>query len=122
MTEILKGVHILLVEDEPLLAMAAEDVLAGLGAEVLGPAANVESALRLVAQRGFDIAILDVNLRGERIDPVADELAAQGATFLFTTGHGREALPAGHQDRPWLAKPFTEAALTTMLARLAARV
>lgn len=116
MTEMLRGLRILLVEDEPLLAMVAEDVLERMGMVVLGPAATVDAALRLVEHGGIDVAILDVNLRGERIDPVAQALAAAQVAFLFTTGHGREALPAGQRDRAWLAKPFTEAALIKALA------
>jgi len=97
---------ILLVEDEPLVAMDMENILEDLGVSIVGPAASVSKALALVDAGGFEGAFLDVNLRGERVDTVADALAAQGIPFVFTTGHGIEGLPAGHRDRPMLIKPF----------------
>ncbi|MFV3131573.1 response regulator [Niveispirillum sp. KHB5.9] len=121
MTNILKGLRVLLVEDEPLLAMVTEEMLLEQGADVLGPAASVEAAVALADEGGIDLAILDVNLRGDRSDAAADALAARHIPFLFTTGHGREALRARHRDKVCLVKPFTEAELLAVVAALAAK-
>jgi CheY-like chemotaxis protein len=98
--------RILIVEDEPLVVMDMENILEDLGVSIVGPAASVSKALELVEAGGFDGAFLDVNLRGERVDAVADALAAQAIPFVFTTGHGIDGLPADHHDRPMLIKPF----------------
>ena len=99
--------RILLVEDEPLIAMMLEDVLEELDRRVAGTADTVAAALRMVEQDGFDAAILDVNLRGgEKSWPVADALAAAGKPFLLATGGGDD-VSADHRGRPVLHKPFT---------------
>ncbi|MEG3122589.1 response regulator [Sphingomonas sp. GB1N7] len=100
--------RILIVEDEPLIAMMLEDFLEVLGKELAGQADNVGDALALVAGGGIDAAILDVNLRGgEKSFPIADALAAQGVPFVFATGGSQDGLGEEHRDRPTLAKPFT---------------
>ena len=103
---ILAGRRILLVEDEPLLAMLEEDLLLEAGAEVVGPAFGVVAALALVAERSLDGAILDVNLGSELVYPVADQLAANGTRFVFVTGYGRLGLATPHGGRPTIQKPF----------------
>lgn len=108
---------ILLVEDEPLVALAVEDLLVTLGIRVVGPAPTVAKALGLVEQGGFDGALLDVSLRGERVDAVADALATRGIPYVFTTGHGVEALPEGHRERPLLVKPFRNTDLNKAVAQ-----
>jgi DNA-binding response OmpR family regulator len=101
-------VRILIVEDEPLIAMMLEDFLDVLGREVAGTADSVGTALPIIEAGGFDAAILDVNLRaGEKSWPVADALAERGVPFLLATGGGDDGIAAGHQGRPVLAKPFT---------------
>ena len=101
-------VRILLVEDEPLIAMMLEDFLDVLDRQVAGSADNVASALALVAAGGFDAAILDVNLRGgEKSWPIADALAARGTPFLLATGGSDDMVAPQHKDRPVLQKPFT---------------
>lgn len=109
--------RILLVEDEPLVAMAVEDALLSQGMTVIGPAATVAAALGCIASNEFDGALLDVNLRGEKIDAVADALAARGIPFVFTTGDGTYGLPAAHRNRPMLTKPFRDADLADAIAR-----
>jgi CheY-like chemotaxis protein len=109
--------RILVVEDEPLVAMGIEDLLGSIGARVVGPAASVAKALDLAAAGGFDGALLDVNLRGESVRPVADALAAAGTPFVFVTGHGAEGLPEAHRHRPVLAKPFRDAELAAIVER-----
>ena len=88
----LAGKHVLLVEDKPLVPLQAEDELRDAGATVLGPAVSVGQALRLigmaVADGGISAAVLDINLDGRHVRPVADRLAALGVPFLFATGYG----------------------------------
>ena len=109
--------RVLVVEDEALVAMGIEDALASLGVGMVGPAASVDKALDLVAAGGFDGVLLDVNLRGESVEPVADALAASGTPFVFVTGHGPEGLPEAHRNRPTLAKPFRDADLADAVRR-----
>ncbi len=100
--------RILLVEDEPLIAMMLEDFLEALGKTLAGTADSCEAALALVEAGEIDAAILDVNLRGgEQSWPVADALAAQGVPFVFATGGTQDGLIEAHRDRPTLSKPFT---------------
>lgn len=99
---------VLIVEDEPLIAMMLEDFVDGLGHIVAGTADCVSDALALAEQGGFDVAILDVHLRGgEPSWPVADALADRGIAFLLATGGHVDPPPARHARAPALAKPFT---------------
>ncbi|WP_448660379.1 response regulator [Sphingomonas sp. CJ99] len=100
--------RILIVEDEPLIAMMLEDFLDMLSHGVVGPADAVDKAAALVQSGGFDAAIVDVNLRGgEQSWPVADALDAAGIPFALATGSGGEDIAQRHAGRPVLAKPFT---------------
>ena len=99
---------ILIVEDEPLIAMMLEDYLDGLGHSVAGAADSVEDALAQVAAGGFDLAILDIHLRdGAPSWPVADALADRGVKFLVATGGHVEPPPERHAHAPLLFKPYT---------------
>jgi len=98
--------RILIVEDELMIRMLLEDMLSELGHSVAAEAARVEEALEAAKSADFDLAILDVNLNGEPISPVADVLAARGTPFVFATGYGERGLPESHRDRPTLKKPF----------------
>lgn len=113
----LSNLTVLIVEDEPLIAMSLEDALLDQGVTCIGPAGSVSAALEMIEAGGFDIALLDVNLRGERVDAVADRLAAAGIPFIFTTGHGAEGLPDAHRERPVIGKPFRDLDITDALAR-----
>jgi DNA-binding response OmpR family regulator len=100
--------NILIVEDEPLIAMMLEDFLEVLDRAVAGVADTCAAALDAIAGGGVDAAILDVNLRGgEKSTPVAEALAAQGVPFIFATGGGDEGVDERFRDRPRLQKPFT---------------
>jgi DNA-binding response OmpR family regulator len=102
------AVRILIVEDEPLIAMMLEDFLDALDRQVAGSADNVADALALIGQGGIDAAILDVNLRGgETSWPIAEALAAAGVPFLLATGGSGDMIAEGFRDRPVLSKPFT---------------
>ena len=109
---------ILIVEDEPLIAMMLEDFLESLGHAVVATCETVEEALDRVDQGGFDVAIIDVQLKdGKRVWPVADRLAAEGTPFVIATGGHVEPPPAAHADAPVLSKPYTIDAIAPALAR-----
>ncbi|HEX8215771.1 MAG TPA: response regulator [Allosphingosinicella sp.] len=108
---------ILIVEDEPLIAMMLEDFLDSLGHRIVGTCETVEDALSKVDEGGFDVAIVDVQLKnGEHIWPVADRLFEQGIPFILATGGLIEPPPAQHADAPVLSKPFTIDAIEPALA------
>lgn len=111
----LAGLRVLLVEDELLVAMLVEDMLADEGCVVVGPFSRLADALAAARTEALDLAVLDVNIAGERAFPVADALAARCIPFLFVSGYGQAAIPA---DRPgWRAcpKPFRSSELVAML-------
>ena len=111
--------RVLLVEDEPLIAMMLEDFLDALDRQVAGTADSVAAALPLVEAGNVDAAILDVNLRGgEKSFAIADALAAKDIPFVFATGGGGDEIAPEHRDRPRLAKPFTMDGVEKALAGL----
>ena len=103
----LRGRTILVVEDEYVVAFHLSALLQDEGAAVVGPAANVAGALDLLARTPeLDGALLDVNLGGEPVYPVADALRARGIPFVFATGYGQKGLPPEWTARPVVQKPF----------------
>ncbi|HYZ41376.1 MAG TPA: response regulator [Stellaceae bacterium] len=116
MTAALEGMKILVVEDEFLVAMLLQDMLESAGCTVSGPIAHVAEALDAVDHETYDAAVLDVNLGGERIDPVAHALSDRNIPFVFVTGYGVAALPEAYAERPRLRKPFRMAELLGTLA------
>lgn len=116
----LQGKKVLIVEDEALIAMLFEDMLADAECVVVGPAMNLRQALELAQGAEIDLAVLDVNLNGEPSFPVASALQARGVPLVFSSGYGSHGLPPEWQDRPTLPKPFTAEALVETLSRLAA--
>jgi CheY-like chemotaxis protein len=111
----LAGMRVFIVEDEALILDTLQDMLEGLGCNVAGSALRVDEALARLASLDFDVAVLDVNVAGHRIDPVADLLAERGLPFLFASGYGRGSLPAAHRDRVLLTKPYRTADLRAAL-------
>ena len=111
----LKGKRILIVEDEALIAVMVEDMLTDMGSIVVGPAGTIEAALELARQEAIDAAVLDVNVRGERIDPVAEALMARGVPVLFATGYGEVKLASGEKANV-IDKPYTQEKLARGLA------
>ena len=111
---------VLVVEDEPLISMMIEDFIDLLGHKVAGMCDTVAEALVRVEEGGFDIVILDVNLRDGPCWPVADALKAKNIPFVVATGGHVEPPPSAHTHAPQLAKPFTldgvQAALETVAA------
>jgi DNA-binding response OmpR family regulator len=111
----LTGKRILIVEDEALVALMVEDILAEYGAIIIGSKRTVEDGLALAKTADIDAAVLDVNVRGHRIDPVVDVLAARGIPFLLATGYGKVELPNG-QNAICIEKPYTPENLAKGLA------
>lgn len=117
----LLGRRVLVIEDDEIISMLLDDMLADFGCAVVGTATRVEEALGMIgATTAIDAAVLDVNLHGTRSDPVADALAACGIPFVFSTGYGGGGISDAHRNRPVLQKPFNQADLAAALARLLA--
>src|SRR5262249_28020617 len=106
MTAALNGVRGLVVEDEYLFAILIEEILESAGCIVMGPIPRLREALDAVDHNDYDAAVLDVNLAGERINPVADALSERNVPFLFVTGYGANSLPDEYAERPHVCKPF----------------
>ena len=98
--------NVLIVEDEPLISMMLEDVLDGLGHRVVGICETVGEALVRIEEGGFDLAILDVNLKGDHVWPVADRLRELGVRLIIATGGHVDEPPAVHAAAPQLSKPY----------------
>lgn len=96
----------LIVEDEALVSMLIEDIVAELGYEVAAVASRLQEACDLAQTRQFDFAILDVNLDGKPSYPVAEILSERGVPFAFATGYGARGLEGKFSEVPTLAKPF----------------
>lgn len=110
--------RVLVVEDEILIGMLLEDMLHELGYEVAATASRVEDAKTLAREAQVDAAILDVNLNGQEVYPVAEILADRGIPFVFATGYGERGLPPAYRQRPTLQKPFQQETLEHKLAGL----
>jgi len=106
---------ILIVEDEPLIAMMLEDFLDSLGHKVSGTCDNVQCALDEVEKGGFDLAILDVNLKGENVWPVATRLREKNVPFVIATGGHVDPPPAEFANVPVIEKPYTVDRVTPAL-------
>jgi DNA-binding response OmpR family regulator len=97
--------HILVVEDEMVLLMTLEDALTDAGYTYV-TASRIKKAVALAATETIDCAILDVNVAGEDVYPVAEILSRRNIPFILSTGYGRDTLPAEYRERPVLAKPY----------------
>ena len=113
-----KAKSILVVEDEPMIAMLFEDFLDMLGYDVAGCVETVEEALAACRQGGFDGAILDVHLRTQLSWPVAEQLQSDNIPFVIASGGTGKTLPSSLVNVPILAKPFNIQSLESVLSRL----
>ncbi|GAA0621749.1 response regulator [Brevundimonas kwangchunensis] len=115
MTQELAGRRILIVEDESLVAMLLETILEDMGCTPVGPASTIDEGLRLAASEQLDGALLDVNVAGRQIFPVAEALRERGVPFVFSTGYGEGGLPDEWRGQRTIQKPFTESAVQDAL-------
>jgi CheY-like chemotaxis protein len=109
---------VLVVEDEMLIGMLLEDMLADMGHDVVAVVPRVNEALAAVQHESFDVAILDVHLNGQSAFPVAEALIERGIPFVFATGYGERGLPEKYRSRPILQKPFARDDLERILKPL----
>jgi CheY-like chemotaxis protein len=112
--------RILVVEDQMLIALEIVAMVEDFGCQPVGPVGHVQTALQAVSREPLDAALLDVDLDGQSVEPVADLLDRRGIPFALVTGYSRDRLPAGLRSRPYVAKPFTyddvRSALSALLA------
>ncbi|HEX3407625.1 MAG TPA: response regulator [Caulobacteraceae bacterium] len=111
----LTGLRLLVVEDEMLVALALEEMLGDFGCVVVDVAGTLDRGLELAEALTLDGAILDINLGGEKVFPVAERLAERGVPFVFCTAYGTAALPPSFAKTPTLAKPYDENRLRSLL-------
>ncbi len=110
---------VLVVEDDPIIALDFEDTILNLGVKSVRSAGNVATALDLIAARAPEFALLDVGLARENSFAVAERLAALQIPFAFVTGYGADKVPPAFADRPRLPKPCSSEALLIVLQRFA---
>ena len=117
----LAGLRVLVVEDESLICMLIEDMLADIGCTVAAIASELDDATSKISKLSFDAAILDVNLNGSQTYPAAEALTQKHIPFVFSTGYGAAGIPEMFRGVPTIEKPFQESdlrkALTAALAR-----
>jgi DNA-binding response OmpR family regulator len=109
------GSSVFLVEDDVLIRMMVVEMLEELGHRIAAETGDLDHAERLARTVEYDVAILDVNLKGRSISSVADLISESGRPLIFVTGYGVAGLPAGYQDRPVLQKPFKLEELGAMI-------
>lgn len=118
MTNALQGRRVLVIEDESLVAMLLETILEDMGCTVVGPESNIDDGLiAATTEASVDAALLDVNVAGREVFPVADALRARGVPFVFSTGYGEAGLPEHWRGNPTIQKPFTEGAIRDALMK-----
>lgn len=110
----LSGKRVLVLEDEAMIAAMVEEMLTDLGAVVIGPVGTIERGLSLANEEQLDAALLDVNIRSARVDPVAAILVSRGVPIVFATGYGQSAVDRSTQA-PILEKPYTQEKLASAL-------
>lgn len=111
----LAGLRVLVIEDESMINMLIQDMLEDAGCNVIGTASRLQEAVEKAKSLSFDLAVLDVNLNGERSFPVAELLSERGVGFIFVTGYGAASLPVSFKTIPVLQKPFLQADLERAL-------
>ncbi|WP_375408108.1 response regulator [uncultured Methylobacterium sp.] len=119
--DLLNGARVLVVEDEAAISMLLEDMLLDFGCIVVGPAARLATALEMAEAEAFDVAILDVNVAGEPIYPVAEAIVRRAMPLVFSTGYGGAGIREPFRECPVVQKPFSQADLKrTLIAAMAA--
>lgn len=110
-----RGRRVLIVEDEAMIAMLFEDMVCDLGGHVVGPAARFEQAMDLALRADFDLAVLDVNVDGLVVYPIADVLHYRGIPFIFVTAYDSSVVPQRYQHNYVLTKPFSHQTFSNAL-------
>ena len=105
------GKRVLVVEDEMMIRMLLEGMLTDLGHTVAAEAGGIDDAVALAKKGAFDVAVLDVNLNGHQVTPVAEILLERGVPFIFASGYGQRGVPEAYRAIPTLQKPFQTDAL-----------
>jgi CheY-like chemotaxis protein len=106
---IVPGLKVFVVEDEAMIAMMLEDILLDMGCTVLGPSFGIDQAIALIESGDHpDVAILDVNVAGQTVYPVAELLAARGVPLIFATGYGSVGLAEAWRSRITVQKPYAQ--------------
>lgn len=108
MADTMPACRVLIVEDEMLIAMMLQDMVSDAGLEVEGVANSLNAGIDLASKADIDLAILDVNLNGEEVYPVAEILKQRGIPFIFSTGYGAGGLKSGFDGTPQVVKPFQQ--------------
>jgi CheY-like chemotaxis protein len=111
------GKNILVVEDEIMIRLLLEDMLGDLGYTIAAAVGRIDDAVKVAKTGEFDVAILDVNLNGQTVSPVAEILEQRGLPFVFATGYGERGLPERFSNRPTLQKPFQQENLGRILSQ-----
>ncbi|HEV2080706.1 MAG TPA: response regulator [Allosphingosinicella sp.] len=114
----LAGRRVLVVEDSPLIATVLEDMLQDLGCTVVGPIGNMAFAVDLAKTEAMDAAIIDLNIRGGKVYPVAEVLRDRNIPFLLASGYADWTLREDFKDRPRLTKPYSAELVEQKLLKL----
>ena len=115
-TDTLRGLNVLVVEDNGLLCCVLEETLRDAGCEIVGPFARLPDALAAASTEHIDVALLDINLRGQLVSPVAEQLRERGVPFVLTSAYQPHDLPRTLQSAAQLRKPYTDSELLDQLA------
>jgi len=113
-----RSLRVLIIEDEAMIALLIEDMVGDLGGQVVGPATKFEQAMYLALQADFDLAVLDVNIDGLAVYPIADVLRDRGIPFIFMTGYDSSVIPQRYQHNCVLLKPFTNQTFSNALREI----
>ena len=118
----LPGRRVLAIEDESMVAMLLQDTLAEIGCDVVGVASRFNDAMEKAKSLSFDVAILDINLKGRQTFPIAEALVERDRAFVFATGYDAGSLPVPFDQVPIVQKPFKKSDLERVIgASLGAR-
>ena len=112
------GLRVLVVEDEAMVALLLEEMIAELGYQVVGPVARLGKAVEIASTEMIDAAILDINVDGKEVYPVAETLAARHIPFAFVSGYGKEGLRSSYRASPTLGKPFRRQDLQKLFEKM----
>ena len=117
MSSLPSGTRVLIVEDDPIISMTAEDMLEEVGCKTVGVATSVAEAMEHIASSTFDFALLDLNLKDETSLPIAAALRDRGTPFIFATGYDGVPTGSGFEGSPVISKPYRLEQLAEIVAR-----